>query len=121
MFKHLCCKEDCAELQKEIRETLRTLLLSATPKEFDENWQRIQEDWADQKAWLKYLEKEWINVKERWAHPWRKVAFNSQSSIYVFLTVFLSMCTMELILIILLRAGMLTSRKTILGVHVPSV
>ena len=93
------CKEDQAELQKDIREALRTLLLSTTPQEFDENWQRLQEDWAEQKAWLKYLEKEWIITKERWACAWRKVRLISIKFSVIF-TIFLSMHTMELIPII---------------------
>jgi hypothetical protein len=68
------CKEDCAEMQKDIRDALWALLCSVTPNEFEEKWEMIQEEWADQKAWLKYLNKEWIIMKECWAHAWWKVS-----------------------------------------------
>jgi len=69
------CKEDRAELLKDLREHLGALLRSETPEEFDRQWEFIQTEYADQKVWLKYMDGEWIRVKERWARAWRKVRF----------------------------------------------
>ena len=33
----------------------------------------MQEEWADQKVWLMYMENEWIAKKGQWAGAWWKV------------------------------------------------
>ena len=67
------CKEDRAELIKDIREHLGQLLRTETPEDFEQKWEFIKTEYADQPRWLKYNEEQWIRLKERWARPWRKV------------------------------------------------
>ncbi|KIJ25137.1 hypothetical protein M422DRAFT_273914 [Sphaerobolus stellatus SS14] len=59
---------------QDVRKDLGKLLRSLTPEAFDEQWEHIQVEWADQKAWLKYMAKEYIPTKERWAQAWRQHA-----------------------------------------------
>jgi len=61
------CKEDQAELLKDLHEHLSALLCSEPPEEFDRQWEFIQTEYADQKVWLRYMDGEWIWVKECWA------------------------------------------------------
>ena len=69
------CKEDRAELTKDVRDALVTLLGAETLEDFDIQWHWIQEEYADQQAWVKYMQDEWIPKKERWVKAWRKVRF----------------------------------------------
>ncbi|KAF8581154.1 hypothetical protein K439DRAFT_1414646 [Ramaria rubella] len=68
------CKEDSAEIIQDIRKAAGSLLRAETVEEFDTFWAEIQTEWADQKAWIKYMRQEWIPHKERWAQAWRKHA-----------------------------------------------
>jgi len=67
------CKEDRAEMLKDLRDALGNLLQSETPQDFEKRWELMQGEWADQKVWLMYMENEWITKKERWARAWWKV------------------------------------------------
>ena len=67
------CKEDCAELIKDVRDALKTLLQSESPEDFEQQWVWIQEEYGNQHTFLKYMSQEWILTKERWARAWRKV------------------------------------------------
>ncbi|KIJ31011.1 hypothetical protein M422DRAFT_267433 [Sphaerobolus stellatus SS14] len=66
-FKHMRDKDDRAESVKEVRESLAKLLQSETAADFNNQWLLMQEDFADQKAWIKYMISEWIPKRERWA------------------------------------------------------
>ena len=60
-------KEDCAELLKDLHSHLGALLCVETPEEFNNQQDFIQEEYTNQKGWLKYMDVEWIWVKECWA------------------------------------------------------
>ena len=68
-------KEDKAECIKNVRQALVRLLQAETAVTFDEQWDWIQVDWADQYTWLKYMCDEWIPKKERWGFACRRVSF----------------------------------------------
>ncbi|KIJ28981.1 hypothetical protein M422DRAFT_269680 [Sphaerobolus stellatus SS14] len=70
-FKNMRCKEDRAELLKDLRTHLSNLLRGETPDAFDKEWEFFQAEYGDQKMWLKYMAEEWIQVKEGWARAWR--------------------------------------------------
>jgi len=78
------CKEDKAELLKDLRTHLGELLRAETPEDFTNEWSFFQSEYADQIRWLSYMEDEWLPKKERWSRPWRKV---SSSSFYFVFTV----------------------------------
>ncbi|KIJ52301.1 hypothetical protein M422DRAFT_243097 [Sphaerobolus stellatus SS14] len=71
------CKEDRAELIKDVRDALRTLLQSETQDDFEQQWVWIQEEYDDQCAFMKYMRQEWIPTKEQWARAWRKIHVES--------------------------------------------
>ncbi|KIJ32606.1 hypothetical protein M422DRAFT_265491 [Sphaerobolus stellatus SS14] len=74
VFKYMRCKEDCAELIKDVRKAVAVLLKAKSAEEFDYQWEWIECEYDDQCAWLKYMREEWIPKKERWAGAWRKHA-----------------------------------------------
>jgi len=67
------CKEDCAELLKDLRIHFGDFLRSETPEGFAKQWEFIQGEYADQRVWLKYRTEEWVRQKERWGRAWQKV------------------------------------------------
>jgi len=67
------CKEDKAELLKDLRAHLGQLLWPETPEDFTKEWDFFQSEYADQKVWLRYMEDEWLPKKEHWSRLWRKV------------------------------------------------
>ncbi|KIJ31797.1 hypothetical protein M422DRAFT_266551 [Sphaerobolus stellatus SS14] len=64
-FKCVRGKEACAELVKDVRTALGNLLRATTPQGFEEAREFMQMEYADQKAWLIYLEDEYIKHNER--------------------------------------------------------
>ena len=95
MTKKNRCVEDRAEILQDVRKDLGKLLRSLTPEAFEEQWEHIQVEWADQKTWLKYMAKEYIPTKEQWAQAWHQVhSFFKQSKILLIFR-FCSMLTKE--------------------------
>ncbi|KIJ34446.1 hypothetical protein M422DRAFT_263401 [Sphaerobolus stellatus SS14] len=68
------CPEDRAEILQDVRKDVIALLKCKKVADFDTQWEKIREDWADQKAWLKYMMQEWISIRERWCQAWRQHA-----------------------------------------------
>ncbi|KIJ34784.1 hypothetical protein M422DRAFT_263142 [Sphaerobolus stellatus SS14] len=66
------CPEDRAEILQDVRKDVIALLKCKKVADFDTQWEKIREDWADQKAWLKYMMQEWISIRERWCQAWRQ-------------------------------------------------
>ena len=115
-LKHMCSKEDHVETLRDAHLAAAALLKSETPKEFAEQWEELQINWADQHEWVTYMEREWVPHKERWAKAWRQV---HKSIICPLLVLLLpdklsSMHTMELKPRILLKAGIQTLKSTTL-------
>ena len=74
VFKGVRGKEEHAELIKDVRDALGTLLRASSSQAFQEQWEFIQAEYADQRAWLNYMQDEYIKHKERWARAWRLVS-----------------------------------------------
>ncbi|KIJ53070.1 hypothetical protein M422DRAFT_242174 [Sphaerobolus stellatus SS14] len=53
------------------RTALGKLLDAQTPEAFQEHWEFMQAEYGNQRAWIKYLEDEYIKHKERWGRAWR--------------------------------------------------
>jgi len=67
------CKEDRAELLRDLRMHLGNMLRAETTEDFQKEWDFFCPEYADQQNWLIYMQDEYIHNKERWAWPWRKV------------------------------------------------
>jgi len=110
----MCCKEDQAELLRDLCTHLGNMLCTETAKNFQTEWDFFCSEYADQKNWLDYMQDEYIRNKECWAQPWRKVYIHLILVPITHLSA--SMLIMKLTQIISLRAGMQTSRKITLAV-----
>jgi len=54
-------------------------LKAETPEDFETQWKDIQEAWADQKVWIKYMATEWIPYKERWCCAFQMVSIQKKN------------------------------------------
>ena len=48
----------------------KNMVFTIDETEFDENWTKMQQEFADQPAIIGYLQKTWIPCKEEWAMAW---------------------------------------------------
>lgn len=64
-------------LVKAAVERFYLLVNAASAAAFDEEWQRVQNDFIVHRDWLQYVQAQWISKKERWAHPWTQVRFHA--------------------------------------------
>ena len=76
------------EILHDVRQEAISLQKAETTEEFEKRWSEIQVDWADQKAWIKYMAKEWIPHRERWCRAWRKVSFIDYLNFYLLMLFF---------------------------------
>ncbi|KZV78403.1 hypothetical protein EXIGLDRAFT_783879 [Exidia glandulosa HHB12029] len=67
----MASKEDTAETLRDAMKSLYGLMEAASEAEFDARVDEFTAEWGDQKAFVLYVQTEWLTCKERWVKAWR--------------------------------------------------